>query len=155
MLIAARALLGVAAATLAPSTLSLIRNMFLDPRERTMAIGVWITSYSAGAAIGPLIGGVLLQHFWWGSVFLITVPVMVLLLVARAAAAARVPRPERGPARSRQRRAVAGCRAGGDLRAEAHRRRRRRAGRAVLSILAGLADRRRCSCAGSAGWPIR
>jgi len=80
MLIATRAALGVAAATLAPSTLSLIRNMFLDPRERTVAVSVWIMSYSAGAAIGPLIGGVLLQHFWWGSVFLINVPVMLLLL---------------------------------------------------------------------------
>lgn len=81
MLIATRALLGVAAATLAPSTLSLIRNMFRDPAQRTVAISVWIMSYSVGAAIGPLIGGVLLEHFWWGSVFLINVPVMVLLLV--------------------------------------------------------------------------
>jgi len=80
MLIAARALLGVAAATLAPSTLSLIRNMFHDSRQRTIAIGLWVTSYSAGAAIGPLAGGVLLEHFWWGSVFLISVPVMALLL---------------------------------------------------------------------------
>jgi DHA2 family multidrug resistance protein-like MFS transporter len=80
MLIAARALLGVAGATLAPSTLSLIRNMFLDDRERTFAIGVWISSFSAGGAIGPVIGGVLLEHFWWGSVFLVAVPVMVLLL---------------------------------------------------------------------------
>jgi DHA2 family multidrug resistance protein-like MFS transporter len=80
-LIAARALLGIAAATLAPSTLSLIRNMFHDPGERTVAVSVWIMSYSAGAAIGPLIGGVLLEHFWWGSVFLINVPVMLLLLV--------------------------------------------------------------------------
>jgi DHA2 family multidrug resistance protein-like MFS transporter len=81
MLIATRALLGVAGATLAPSTFSLIRNMFHDPQERTFAIGVWITSYSAGAAIGPLLGGVLLEYFWWGSVFLLAVPVMVLLLV--------------------------------------------------------------------------
>jgi MFS transporter, DHA2 family, multidrug resistance protein len=81
MLIVARGLLGVAAATLAPSTLSLIRNMFLDPRERTMAIGMWIASYSAGGVVGPLIGGVMLEHFWWGSVFLINVPVMVLLLI--------------------------------------------------------------------------
>jgi DHA2 family multidrug resistance protein-like MFS transporter len=80
MLITARALQGVAAATLAPSTLSLIRNMFLDAGQRTVAISVWIMSYSAGAAIGPLIGGVLLEHFWWGSVFLINVPVMLLLL---------------------------------------------------------------------------
>jgi MFS transporter, DHA2 family, multidrug resistance protein len=81
MLIAARALLGVAAATLAPSTLSLIRNMFHDPAQRTVAIGFWVTSYSVGAAIGPLVGGLLLESFWWGSVFLLAVPVMVLLLV--------------------------------------------------------------------------
>src|SRR5262245_20705364 len=81
MLIATRALLGVAGATLAPSTLSLIRNMFLDPAQRTLAIGVWISSFSAGAVIGPVVGGVLLEYFWWGSVFLVGVPVMVLLLV--------------------------------------------------------------------------
>ena len=80
-LIAARALLGLAAATLAPSTLSLLRSMFLDPKQRTFAVGVWIASFSAGGAIGPLIGGMLLQFFWWGSVFLINVPIMVLLLV--------------------------------------------------------------------------
>jgi len=80
MLIATRALMGVAAATLAPSTLSLIRNMFHDPHERTVAISAWVMSYSAGAAIGPVIGGLLLENFWWGSVFLINVPVMVLLL---------------------------------------------------------------------------
>jgi DHA2 family multidrug resistance protein-like MFS transporter len=80
MLIASRALLGVASATLAPSTLSLIRNMFLDPRQRTIAIGVWIASFSAGGAIGPLFGGFMLEHFWWGSVFLVNVPVMLLLL---------------------------------------------------------------------------
>jgi DHA2 family multidrug resistance protein-like MFS transporter len=81
MLIAARALLGVAGATLAPSTLSLIRNMFLDPKQRTAAIGVWISSFSVGGAIGPLAGGLLLEWFWWGSVFLLAVPVMALLLV--------------------------------------------------------------------------
>jgi MFS transporter, DHA2 family, multidrug resistance protein len=80
MLIGARAILGVASATLAPSTLSLIRNMFLDPRERTVAVGVWIASFSAGGALGPLLGGILLEHFWWGSVFLVNVPVMLLLL---------------------------------------------------------------------------
>ncbi|HYV29799.1 MAG TPA: MFS transporter, partial [Candidatus Binatia bacterium] len=80
MLIAARAFLGIAAATLAPSTLSLIRNMFLDARQRTIAVSVWVTSFSAGAGLGPLLGGLLLQRFWWGSVFLLAVPVMVLLL---------------------------------------------------------------------------
>ena len=81
MLIATRALLGLAGATLAPSTLSLLRNMFHDPQQRTVAIGIWITSYSAGAAIGPFLGGLMLQYFWWGSVFLLGVPVMLLLLV--------------------------------------------------------------------------
>jgi len=81
MLIATRALLGLAGATVAPSTLSLIRNMFLDDHERRVAVSVWIMSFSVGGAIGPLIGGILLEHFWWGSVFLISVPVMAVLLV--------------------------------------------------------------------------
>ena len=81
MLIAARAVMGVAGATIAPSTLSLIFTMFLDPKQRSTAIGVWIAAYSAGGAIGPVLGGVLLEFFWWGSVFLIGVPVMVLLLL--------------------------------------------------------------------------
>jgi DHA2 family multidrug resistance protein-like MFS transporter len=82
MLIASRAILGIAGATLAPSTLSLIRGMFEDPHQRTVAIGIWIASFSAGAAVGPLVGGVLLERFWWGSVFLLAVPVMAGLLVA-------------------------------------------------------------------------
>jgi DHA2 family multidrug resistance protein-like MFS transporter len=81
ILIGARALLGLAGGTIAPSTLSLIRVMFQEPRQRTVAIGVWVTSYSAGAAIGPLAGGAVLEAFWWGSVFLLGVPVMALLLV--------------------------------------------------------------------------
>ncbi len=81
MLIAARAVLGIAGATLAPSTLSLIRNMFHDSKQRTLAIGVWVTSYSAGAAIGPLIGGLVLQYFSWGAVFLIAIPVMLALII--------------------------------------------------------------------------
>jgi len=80
MLIASRALLGIAGATLAPSTLSLIRNMFEDDHQRTVAIGIWITSFSVGAAIGPLVGGVLIESFHWSSVFLLAVPVMALLL---------------------------------------------------------------------------
>jgi DHA2 family multidrug resistance protein-like MFS transporter len=81
MLIVTRALLGIAAATLAPSTLSLIRNMFLDDRQRTVAISIWATGFSVGGAIGPLIGGIMLEFFWWGSVFLIGVPAMALLLI--------------------------------------------------------------------------
>jgi DHA2 family multidrug resistance protein-like MFS transporter len=81
MLIVSRALLGVAGATLAPSTLSLIFSMFQDPKQRATAVAVWISAFSAGSAIGPVLGGVLLESFWWGSVFLLAVPVMVLLLV--------------------------------------------------------------------------
>jgi MFS transporter, DHA2 family, multidrug resistance protein len=81
MLIASRAVMGVAGATIAPSTLSLIFTMFLDPKQRSTAIGVWIAAYSAGGAIGPFLGGVLLEFFWWGSVFLIGVPVMGLLML--------------------------------------------------------------------------
>ena len=82
MLIAARALLGVAGATLMPSTMSLIRNMFLDPRQRIAAIGIWVSGFSVGSAIGPLVGGLLLENFWWGSVFLLGVPVMAVLLIS-------------------------------------------------------------------------
>jgi DHA2 family multidrug resistance protein-like MFS transporter len=81
MLIASRAVMGIAGATIAPSTLSLIFTMFLDPKQRSTAIGVWIAAYSAGGAIGPVLGGVLLEFFWWGSVFLIGVPVMAVLLL--------------------------------------------------------------------------
>lgn len=81
MLIASRALLGIAGATLMPSTLALIRTMFLDPAQRSVAIGIWISGFSAGSAIGPLVGGALLERFWWGSAFLLGVPIMLLLLL--------------------------------------------------------------------------
>jgi DHA2 family multidrug resistance protein-like MFS transporter len=81
MLIVSRALLGIAGATLAPSTLSLIFHMFQDPRQRSVAIGFWIGSFSAGSAIGPVLGGAMLELFWWGSVFLLALPVMALLLI--------------------------------------------------------------------------
>lgn len=81
LLIGARALLGVAGATLQPSILALISNMFRNERQRSTAISLWATSLLVGVALGPLVGGALLQEFWWGSVFLIGVPVMVLLLV--------------------------------------------------------------------------
>jgi MFS transporter, DHA2 family, multidrug resistance protein len=81
LLIAARVLLGIAGATLMPSTLSLIRDLFPDDRRRTVAISVWMASLLSGTALGPLVGGVLLEWFWWGSVFLIAVPVMGALLL--------------------------------------------------------------------------
>jgi DHA2 family multidrug resistance protein-like MFS transporter len=80
-LIVSRALLGLAGATLAPSTLSLIFHMFQDPKQRSVAIGFWIGSFSAGSAIGPVLGGALLELFWWGSAFLLALPVMAALLV--------------------------------------------------------------------------
>ncbi|WP_326648118.1 MFS transporter [Streptomyces anthocyanicus] len=78
MLIVARALLGVAGAAVLPSTLSLIIHMFKDDRQRATAIATWVTALSVGIAIGPVIGGVLLEHWWWGSVFLMGVPVMLV-----------------------------------------------------------------------------
>jgi DHA2 family multidrug resistance protein-like MFS transporter len=81
-LIAARVLLAVGGATIMPSTLALIRTIFPDPRERTLAVGTWSAMAAAGAAVGPIVGGVLLEQFWWGSVFLLNIPVMLLLLVA-------------------------------------------------------------------------
>ncbi len=80
-LIGARAVLGIAGATLMPSTMALVRNMFQDPAQRRTALAVWMAVFSGGTAVGPLVSGALLDHFWWGSVFLINVPVMVLLLV--------------------------------------------------------------------------
>ncbi|MGQ0466252.1 MAG: MFS transporter [Sporichthyaceae bacterium] len=81
MLILSRALLGISGATLAPSTLSLIFHMFEDPRQRSLAIAAWIGAFSAGSAIGPIVGGVMLEAFWWGSVFLLALPVMAALLI--------------------------------------------------------------------------
>ena len=81
MLIAARAVLGVAGATLMPSTLALIRNLFHDETDRTKAVAIWSAALTGGVALGPIISGVLLEHYWWGSVFLINIPAMLLLLV--------------------------------------------------------------------------
>ncbi|MER6945805.1 MFS transporter [Nonomuraea sp. NPDC000554] len=82
MLIACRILLGIAGATLMPSTLALITNMFRDAKQRGAAIAVWATCQFAGGALGPVVGGILLEHFWWGSVFLLAVPVITVLLLA-------------------------------------------------------------------------
>ncbi|GAA1349550.1 MFS transporter [Saccharothrix algeriensis] len=81
MVIATRALLGLTGATLLPSTLSLITNMFRDDNQRRLAIAVWSTAFSIGNAAGPVVGGAMLEHFWWGSVFLLALPVMLALMV--------------------------------------------------------------------------
>ena len=80
VLIGSRALLGIAGAALTPSTLSLITTMFRDPRQRATAIGVWAGAFTVGAIIGPILGGVMLERFWWGSVLLLGLPAMILLL---------------------------------------------------------------------------
>lgn len=80
MLIAARAALGVAGATLMPSTLALISNLFVQPRQRALAIGIWATMFALGMAAGPVVGGVLLERYGWGAAFLVALPVVALLL---------------------------------------------------------------------------
>lgn len=81
VLLGARALMGIAGATLTPSTLALIANIFKNPAQRGIAIGIWFACFMGGLALGPVLGGALLAHFWWGSVFLLGVPVMALLAV--------------------------------------------------------------------------
>ena len=95
-LIWARALMGLGAAAVMPSTLSIIANVF-DPRERGRAIGIWAGAVGLGVAIGPIVGGVLLEHFWWGSVFLINVPIVIagVVLVSLLIPESRDPKPGR------------------------------------------------------------
>ena len=95
-LIAARALQGVAGATLMPSTLALIRNMFHDEKQRRTAIAIWTSATMSGIALGPVLSGFLLDHFWWGSVFLINVPFMILLLTLGPALLPEFPAPQAG-----------------------------------------------------------
>ncbi|MFE9328802.1 MFS transporter [Nocardia sp. NPDC052278] len=82
MLITARALMGIAGATLAPSGLALIGSMFVNPKQRATAVAAFMSCFMGGAIIGPIASGVMLAHFWWGSVFLLAAPVMLLLLAA-------------------------------------------------------------------------
>jgi DHA2 family multidrug resistance protein-like MFS transporter len=81
MLIASRALLGIAGATIMPSTMALLSTMFRDPKQYMMALGVWMGCFMGGTALGPIMGGALLEFFWWGSVFLMALPIMVILLL--------------------------------------------------------------------------
>lgn len=96
MLIAARAVLGVGGATLMPSTMGLIRAIFQDSKQRAQAIGIWSTVMTSGIALGSVASGVLVQHFWWGSVFLVNLPAMVLLLVLAPALIPEYRTPGRG-----------------------------------------------------------
>ncbi|MFH8572192.1 MFS transporter [Streptomyces sp. NPDC017993] len=83
-LMVARALLGIGGAMIMPATLSILRQVFPDRRERAVAIGVWSAVAAVGAAVGPVLGGFLVENFWWGSVFLINIPMMaVMLLIGR------------------------------------------------------------------------
>ena len=97
MLITSRALLGVAGATLLPSTMSIIRNIFTDDHQRMTAIAVWTTMFALGGALGPILGGFLLQHFWFGSVFLTALPVTLALLVVGPLLLPESKDPEPGP----------------------------------------------------------
>ncbi|WP_369207877.1 MFS transporter [Streptomyces sp. PU-14G] len=92
-----RALMGVAGATLMPSTLALIRNIFPDPRERSLAVGIWGAMTAAGTAVGPVVGGFLLEHYWWGSVFLINLPVMAVLVLVGSKLLPESKNPAPGP----------------------------------------------------------
>lgn len=96
LLVAARAFLGFGAAVMMPATLALIRITFTDERERNTAIGVWGSVAVLGAAAGPVVGGLLLEHFWWGSIFLINVPIVIIALVATVVVApANMPNPDK------------------------------------------------------------
>ncbi|WP_026314123.1 MFS transporter [Actinomadura flavalba] len=97
MLIVTRVLLGIAGSTLMPSTLTLISNMFRDPKQHAMAIGVWMGCFLGGTTFGPVIGGVMLEFFWWGSVFLLGVPIMVLLLIVGPRTLPEYKDPDAGP----------------------------------------------------------
>src|SRR3546814_17080000 len=83
MLIATRSLMGIGGAFIMPSTLSIITNVFTEPAERGKAIGIWAGVSALGIGLGPITGGFLLEHFWWGSIFIVNIPILVIGLVLR------------------------------------------------------------------------
>ena len=120
-LIASRAALGFFGAMLMPSTLSLLRNVFVDRQQRRLAIAIWAAGFSGGAALGPIVGGFLLEHYWWGSVFLMAVPVLGAAADPGADLRAGIQGPDTGPGRRRQHRAVADHDGADRLRHQEHR----------------------------------
>ena len=83
-LIGARALMGIGAALIFPATLAILVNIFTDPKERAAAIGIWTAMVGVAVAIGPIAGGLLLEHFWWGSIFLVNIPVVIIAIALGA-----------------------------------------------------------------------
>lgn len=119
MLIIARALLGIAGATIMPSALALIRSMFPDPKQRGTAVAVFMSCFMAGASVGPVVGGAILTSFWWGAVFLLNVPIMLAVLDRRPAGPPRVQQPRRQETAPGRRRPATGHGAAGHLRPQA------------------------------------
>jgi MFS transporter, DHA2 family, multidrug resistance protein len=153
MPIVSRALLGIAGATVARSTLSLIFHMFSDPRERTLAVGIWIGAFSAGSAVGPILGGLVLEWFWRSSVFLLALPVTGALLVLGP----RVLPEYRDPDAGRLDLVSAAMSVASLLGVVYGLKQNAQAGVSavpVLAIAAGIAVGR-CGCAGSARSPTR
>ena len=105
-LIAARAVMGIGAALIMPATLSILTNVFTDARERALAIGLWSGVAGIAVALGPVTGGFLLEHFWWGSVFIVNVPIVIARDRGRALPRSHVAQPEAAAARPGRRRAV-------------------------------------------------
>ncbi|GAA3082386.1 hypothetical protein GCM10020254_28500 [Streptomyces goshikiensis] len=136
MLIAARVLLGIGGATLMPSTLALVRNLFQDARQRGKAIALWSGAMTGGIALGSVMSGLMLNHFWWGSVFLINVPAMLLLLVLVPVLVPEFKDPAPRPLRPAERPAVHGRSTAPRLRAQGDRR------RGLRAALPGLPRRR-------------
>ena len=83
-LIGARALMGIGAALIFPATLAILVNMFTDPKERAAAIGIWTAMVGVAVAIGPITGGLLLEHFWWGSIFVVNIPIAFVAIALGA-----------------------------------------------------------------------